>query len=68
MDRVSAQHDVRDLDDRAAHWRLCRPCDRGILVQGQMRPPFVIVGQEEPECASERSLIPDDHVIETFSP
>jgi hypothetical protein len=33
-----------------------------------MRPPLVIIGQEEHEGASEGSLIPDDHVIETLSP
>ena len=60
--------DVRHLDDRAAGWRLCCPCDRRILVQGEMRPPLMIIGQEEPEGASEGALIPDDHVIETLSP
>ena len=60
--------DVRHLDDRAAGWRLYRPYDRRILIQGEMRPPLVIIGQEELECASEGSLIPHDHVIETLSP
>ena len=60
--------DVRYLDDRAAGWRLYRPCDRRILVQGEMRPPLVIISQEELEGASEGSLIPHDHVIETLSP
>ena len=36
--------DVRHLDDRAAGGRLYRPCDRRILVQGEMRPPLVIIG------------------------
>jgi len=36
--------DVRHLDDRAAGWRLHRPCARRILVQGEMRPPLVIIG------------------------
>ena len=60
--------DVRHLDDRAAGWRLCCPCERRILVQGEMRPPLVIIGQEELEGASEGSLVPHDHVIETLSP
>jgi hypothetical protein len=33
-----------------------------------MGPPLVIIGQEELEGASEGSLIPHDHVIETPSP
>ena len=50
--------DMRHLDDRAAGWRLYRPCDRRILVRGETRPPLVIIGQAELEGASEGSLVP----------
>jgi hypothetical protein len=60
--------DVWDLNDRAAGWRLCSPRDGGILGQGEVRPPLVIIGQEASEGASKGPLIPHDDMIETLSP
>jgi hypothetical protein len=39
-----------------------------ILVQREVRAPFVITGQEKFKRASQRPLIPHDDVIETLSP
>ena len=60
--------DVRDLDNRAAGWRLRRPRHGRILVQGKMGAPLVIIGQEEFERASKGPLIPHEEVIETLPP
>ena len=60
--------DVADLNDRAAGRRLRCPRQGRVLVQRQVRPPLVIIGQELPERASKRPLVQDDHVIETLSP
>ena len=60
--------DVGDLNDRAAGRRLRCPSQGRVLVQRQVRPPLVIIGQELPERASKRPLVQDDHVIETLSP
>jgi hypothetical protein len=60
--------DVWDLDDHPSGGRLCSPWDGRILTQGEMRPPVMIVVEEESEGASKGPLIPHDDMIETLSP
>ena len=60
--------EVRDLNDRAAGWRLRGAWDGRVLVQGEVKTPFVVISQEVFEGASKGPLIPHDNVVETFSP
>ena len=60
--------DVWDLDDHAGGWRLYSSWDGRILTQGEMRPPAMIVVEEEPKGASKGALIQHDDMIETLSP
>jgi hypothetical protein len=60
--------DMRDLKDRPAGRQVRRPRLGRVLVQGEVRPPLVIVGQELFERASKGPLIPHDDVIEALLP
>jgi hypothetical protein len=60
--------DVWDLDNRATRWRLDRPRDGRILVQGEIRAPRVIVSEVALEVAVQRALVPHDDVIEALAP
>ena len=60
--------EMRDLNDRAAGWRLLGAWEGRVLVQGEVRTPFVVIGQEVSEDASKGTFIPHDHVIETLAP
>ena len=57
-----------NLDDRAAGRRLSNPWNGRVLVQGEVRTPLVIKGQETSERSSKRPLIPHGDVIETLPP
>ena len=59
--------DVRDLDDCAAGRRLFRPRDGRILLQGEVRSPFVIGGEVLLEVAAQRALVPYDDVVEALA-
>jgi hypothetical protein len=59
--------DVLDLDDCAAGRRLFRPRDGRILLRGEVRSPFVIVGEVLLEVAAQRALVPHDDVVEALA-
>jgi hypothetical protein len=60
--------DVWDLDDRAAGRRLRSPRDGSILVQREVSPPLVIIGEVTLEVAAQGALVPHDDVIESLAP
>jgi hypothetical protein len=49
--------DVWNWHDRAAGWRLVDPRDRSILVERQMSPPLVVVGEVASKVAVQRALV-----------
>ena len=58
--------DLRNSHDAAGVSSWYRPCIRSVLIQPEMRPGFMIVGQEQSDPPIERSLAEDDHMIEAF--
>jgi len=60
--------DVGDFDNRARGGRLNAPRHRGVLVERQVGPEPVIVGDVLAEVATKRTLVPDDHMVEAFAP
>ena len=58
---------VRDLDDRAAGWRLGNPRDGSILVQREVSAPLVIVREVALQVTVQRALVPHDDVIEALA-
>jgi hypothetical protein len=60
--------DVWDCDDRATGWRLGGPRDGSILGQCKVSAPLVIIGEIAPKVAVERTLVPDDDMIEALAP
>src|SRR2546427_345648 len=60
--------DVWDLNDRAEGRWLRSPRDGSILVQREVRSPFVIVNKVALQVAAQRALVPDDDMIEALAP
>ncbi len=54
--------EVGDLNDPAAHRWLDRPGHGRILVQREMRSPFVVVGELLLEVSAQRAFVPHDDV------
>jgi len=59
--------DLRDLDDPTCARRLRPPRDRGVLVEGEVRAPQVVVGEVVAQMAPKSAFVPDDDVVETLA-
>ena len=60
--------EVPDGDDPAVARRLSGAWDGGILVQRQVSPPSVVVGEVCLEMTAQHAFIPDDDVIDALTP
>ena len=59
--------DLGDLDDpTCARW-LRRPRDRGVLVEGEVRAPLMVIGHVPAKVAAQPLFVPDDDVVEAFA-
>jgi hypothetical protein len=60
--------DVGNGDDRAAVGCLLRPWDGRVLVQREVRAPLVVVSEVLLQMAAQRTLVPDDEVVDALAP